>query len=152
MLSIRRYPQQHRCPCLRTVALHTQTESSENSQGKSLTPLKPLLTRERRQSFFFCAQQQLWKCIENQHYMGAAAAKENIDALTVVVARADSNISRTMTAHRVVYQGPQAKRATNRERPFCIFASKKRNIKKTIVTRSDFAATCTLQLRWRNEK
>ena len=47
-----------------------------------------------------------------------------IDALTVVVARADSNISRTMTAQRVVYQGPQAKRATNRERPFCIFASK----------------------------
>ena len=38
------------------------------------------------------------------------------------------------------------------ERRFCIFSSKKRNIKKTIVTRSDFAATCTLQLRWRNEK
>ena len=29
-----------------------------------------------------CAQQQLWKCIENQDYMGAAPARENIDALT----------------------------------------------------------------------
>ena len=29
-----------------------------------------------------CAQQQLRKCIENQDYLGAAAARENIDALT----------------------------------------------------------------------
>ena len=29
-----------------------------------------------------CAQQQLSKCIENQDYLGAAAATENIDALT----------------------------------------------------------------------
>ena len=29
-----------------------------------------------------CAQQQLSKCIENQDYLGAAAARENIDALT----------------------------------------------------------------------
>ena len=29
-----------------------------------------------------CAQQQLSKCIENQDYLGAAAARKNIDALT----------------------------------------------------------------------
>ena len=80
------------------------------------TPVKARAKAELR-----CALQ---KCIENKDYR-AAAAKENIDALTVVVARADSNISRTMTAQRVVYQGPQAKRATHRQRPFCIFASKK---------------------------
>ena len=88
------------------------------------TPVKARAKAELR-----CAQDHLQKCIENKDYR-AAAAKENIDALTVVVARADSNISRTMTAQRVVYQGPQAKRATHCQRPFCIFASKKRNIKK----------------------
>ena len=83
------------------------------------------LVKARAKAELRCAQDHLQKCIENKDYRGAAGAKENIDALTVVVARADSNISRTMTAQRVVYQGPQAKRATHCQRPFCIFASKK---------------------------
>ena len=31
---------------------------------------------------FFCVQQQLSKCIENQDYMGAVATTQNIDELT----------------------------------------------------------------------
>ena len=60
------------------------------------------LVKARAKAELRCAQDHLQKCIENKDYRGAAAAKENIDALTVVVARADSNISRTMTAQRVV--------------------------------------------------
>ena len=41
------------------------------------TPVKARAVEE-----LLCAQQQLSKCIENQDYMGAAAARENIDALT----------------------------------------------------------------------
>ena len=41
------------------------------------TPVKARAVEE-----LLCAQQQFSKCIENQHYMGAAATTKNIDALT----------------------------------------------------------------------
>ena len=40
------------------------------------------LVKARAVEELLCAQQQFSKCIENQHYMGAAAATKNIDALT----------------------------------------------------------------------
>ena len=57
---------------------------------------------EELRAELLCAQEHFQKCVEHEDYRGAAAAKDNIDALTLVVARADRHISRTMTAQCVV--------------------------------------------------
>ena len=74
------------------------------------TPVKARAVEE-----LLCAHQQLSKCIENQDYMGAAAAKENIDALTTKVR---TTVPLSMPANGGTPQASRELREQPREEPY----------------------------------
>ena len=99
---------------------HANREFREQPREEPYAFESPVNARAKAE--LFCAQQQLWKCIENQDYMGAAAAKENIDALTTKVR---TTVPLSMPANGGTPQANKEFREQPREEPYVFETSVK---------------------------